>query len=66
VRAGRGGEGEEVLREGLKRSPRNAWMLFGLMESLKAQARTEGMAELQRELDSAWSKADVRQTLNAM
>ena len=66
VRAGRGGDGEEVFREGLKRSPRNGWMLFGLMESLKAQARTEGMAELQRELDSAWAKADVRQTLDAM
>jgi hypothetical protein len=66
VRAGRGGEGEEVFREGLKRSPRNAWMLFGLMESLKAQSRTEGMAELQKELDSVWSKADLKQTLEAM
>ena len=61
VRAGRGGEGETVFREGLKRSPRNGWMLFGLMASLKAQGKSEGMEELQRELDAVWVKADVKQ-----
>ena len=48
VRAGRGGDGETVFREGLRRSPRNGWMLFGLMESLKAQGKSEGMEELQQ------------------
>jgi tetratricopeptide (TPR) repeat protein len=66
VRAGRGGEGETVFREGLKRSPRNGWMLFGLMASLKAQGKSEGMEELQRELDAVWVKADVTQRLEAM
>jgi hypothetical protein len=66
VRAGRGGDAERVFREGLKRSPRNGWMLFGLMESLKVQGKSEGMEELKRELDAAWAKADVKQLLEAM
>ena len=66
VRAGRGAEAEKVFREGLKRSPRNGWMLFGLIESLKAQGKSDGMDELKRELDAAWAKADLRQTLDAM
>jgi hypothetical protein len=66
LRAGRGGDAERVFREGLKRSPRNGWMLFGLMESLKAQGKTEGIDEVKRELDAAWAKADVKQTLEGM
>jgi tetratricopeptide (TPR) repeat protein len=66
VRAGRGAEAEKVFREGLKRSPRNGWMLFGLIESMKAQGKSEGLEELQRELAAAWAKADVHQTLDAM
>jgi tetratricopeptide (TPR) repeat protein len=66
VRAGRGADAEKVFREGLKRSPRNGWMLFGLMESMKAQGKSEGMEELKRELDAAWAKADIKQTLDAM
>ena len=54
-------EAEKVFREGLRRSPRNAWMLFGLMEAMKAQKKSEGLEELQHELDAAWSKADVKQ-----
>ncbi len=66
VRAGRAAEAEKVFREGLKRSPRNAWMIFGVMEAMKAQGKTEGMAELQHELDAAWSKADVKLALSGM
>jgi hypothetical protein len=66
VRAGRAADAEKVFREGLRRSPRNAWMIFGLMESMRAQKKTEGMAELQHELDAAWGKADVKQALKGM
>ena len=66
MRAGRAADAERVFREGLRRSPRNGWMLFGLMEALKAQKKVEGIAELQHELDAAWGKADVKQTLSAM
>ena len=66
VRAGRGADAERVFREGLKRSPRNGWMLFGLIESMKAQGKIEGIDELRRELGTAWSKADLKQTLETM
>ena len=37
LRAGRGADAEKVFREGLRRSPRNGWMLFGLLESLQQE-----------------------------
>ncbi|MEO8369824.1 MAG: hypothetical protein ABI806_11535 [Candidatus Solibacter sp.] len=64
LRAGRGVEAEKVFREGLRRSPRNGWMLFGLLESLKAQGK-DG-EQVKRELDAAWAKADLMQRLDAM
>ena len=47
VRAGRGADAEKVFREGLRRSPRNGWMLFGLMESMKAQGKRKGMRRVE-------------------
>jgi len=64
VRAGKAAEGEAVLREGLRRSPRNGFMLFGLVEALKAQGKD--FAEVQREFDAVWAKSDVRLNLGAL
>jgi len=50
---------ETVFREGLRRSPNNGRMLFGLLESLKAQKKAESAVWVQRELDTAWKGADV-------
>lgn len=57
--AGRAAEAEAVFREGVKRSPRNGRMLFGLMESLRAQGKSEDADLVKREFDAAWAKADV-------
>jgi len=57
--AGKPAEAEIVFREGVRRSPRNGRMLFGLMESLKAQGKTEEAAWVKREYEAAWAKADV-------
>lgn len=59
LRAGQAAEAEKVFREGVKRSPRNGRMLFGLMESLKRQGRTEEAAMVEREFGAAWGKADI-------
>jgi tetratricopeptide (TPR) repeat protein len=64
VRSGRAAEGEAVLREGLLRSPRNGFMLFGLMEALKAQGKD--FAEVKREFDVVWAKADVKLSLGVL
>ena len=58
--AGRAAEAESVFREGVKRSPRNGRMLFGLMESLRAQGKNEDADWVKREFDAAWSKADIQ------
>jgi len=50
---------ETVFREGLRRSPKNGRMLFGLLESLKAQRKTDDAAWVQREFDAAWKGADI-------
>jgi tetratricopeptide (TPR) repeat protein len=59
LRAGQAGEAEKAFRDGVKRSPRNGRMLFGLLESLKAQNKTEAANAVRREFDAAWAKADV-------
>jgi hypothetical protein len=59
LRTGQAAEAEKVFREGVKRSPRNGRMLFGLLESLKAQNETEAADEVLREFEAAWAKADV-------
>ena len=60
LRAGKRAEAEAVFREGLRRSPRNGRMLFGLLESLKAQNKTEAVAWVTKEYESAWKGAEVR------
>ena len=60
LRAGRAADAEAIFREGIRRSPRNGRMLFGLMESLRAQGRNEDAALVKREFDAAWAKSDVK------
>ncbi|MEO8594473.1 MAG: hypothetical protein ABI759_14245 [Candidatus Solibacter sp.] len=64
MRAGRAEDAEKVFREGLRRSPKNGWLLFGLLQALQAQKK-DG-EQVKRELGAAWLKSDIRQTLEAM
>jgi tetratricopeptide (TPR) repeat protein len=64
MKANQPAEAEKVFREGVRRSPKNGRMLFGLMESLKAQNKTEDAAWVEREFQAAWSKADVKLKLD--
>jgi tetratricopeptide (TPR) repeat protein len=59
LRSGQPAEAERVFREGLRKSPRNGRMLFGLMESLKAQGKTAAAEMVKREFEPAWKKADI-------
>lgn len=51
---------EAVFHEGLRKSPNNGRMLFGLLESLKAQGKADATREVQREFDRAWTGADLK------
>ncbi len=60
LRAGNAAEAEAVFRDGIRRSPRNGRMLFGLVEALKAQSKTEDAASVSREFDAVWAKSDIK------
>ncbi|MFL5625678.1 MAG: hypothetical protein ACJ788_08795 [Ktedonobacteraceae bacterium] len=49
----------QVFHEGVRRSPRNGRMLFGLTESLRAEGKSSEAESVKREFDAAWSGADV-------
>jgi len=66
LRAGNAAEAERVFREGVNRSPRNGRMLFGLMESLRAQKKTEEADWVRKEFEAAWTKADVKLKIEEM
>ena len=59
LNAGQPVAAESVFREGVRRSPRNGRMLFGLMESLKAQGKQQDAELVRREFEANWAKADV-------
>ena len=60
LRSGKAAEAEAVFREGIRRSPRNGRMLFGLVQSLKAQNKTAAADSVGMEYEAAWKKADVQ------
>jgi Flp pilus assembly protein TadD len=66
LRSGKPDEAAKVFREGVRRSPRNGRMLFGLWEALKAQGRTSEADSVKREFDAAWAGSDVRLRLEDM
>ncbi len=60
VAAGRADEAEAVYWEDLKKNPENGWSLFGLMQALKAQAKNDEAARVQKRFEKAWKEADVK------
>ena len=66
LQAGDSAAAEAVFREGLRRSPKNGRMLFGLLESLKAQGKTEAAAWVDREFRAAWKGADLELRIREM
>jgi len=57
--AGRQGEAEKVYRTDLARHPRNGWALFGLMQSLHAQNKTQEAEAMEGQFTRVWGYADV-------
>ncbi len=58
--AGKYQEAEKVYREDLKRHRANGWSLFGLEQCLRKQGRTRDAEEVKRQLQQAWTRADVQ------
>jgi hypothetical protein len=53
-------EAEKVFRADLERNRRSGRSLFGLMESLKAQKKSQAAVAVQREFEQAWKNADTK------
>jgi tetratricopeptide (TPR) repeat protein len=64
--AKRAAEAEAVYRRDLEDYPHNGWSLFGLVQSLDAQGKTTEAAEVRKQLEHAWSRADVTLTGSRM
>ena len=56
-------DAEKVFRADLERNKHSGRSLFGLIESLKAQKKTQAAAILQREFENAWKNADTKLTV---
>jgi tetratricopeptide (TPR) repeat protein len=57
---------EAVFREGMRRSPRNGRMLFGLMEALRVEGKKEESEWVRKEFEAVWAKSDVRLVVGEM
>ncbi len=60
LRAGKAGEAEQEFRKALDTMPRNGRLLFGLLESLKAQGKMHAVKIVEREFERAWKGADTK------
>jgi tetratricopeptide (TPR) repeat protein len=59
LEAGRAQEAETVYWEDLKRNRENGWALFGLLQALRAQNKTEDAALTEARFKTAWARADA-------
>jgi tetratricopeptide (TPR) repeat protein len=60
LQAGRPAEAETVYWDDLRRHPENGWSLFGLLQALKAQGKTEDASLVEQRFQKAWTHADVQ------
>jgi len=59
LETGRAADAEQVYRDDLSRNPGNGWSLYGLAQSLRAQAKTAEAAQVDARFRDAWAQADV-------
>jgi tetratricopeptide (TPR) repeat protein len=62
LEAGRAAEAETVYWEHLRRHRENGWGLFGLMQALRAQNKSDDAALTEARFKTAWARADVTLT----
>lgn len=62
LRAGRATEAETVYWDDLKRNPENGWALFGLVQALEGQQKTDAARQARERFERAWARADFKLT----
>lgn len=59
-------EAEQVYRRDLEDYPRNGWSMFGLIQSLEAQGKTEEADTVREMFEQVWALADVELTASRL
>ena len=59
LESGQPAEAEVVYRQALDRFPENGWALYGLLQCLEAEEKTEEAEDVRASLETAWRAADV-------
>ena len=62
LEAGRPAEAEAIYWQDLEQNRENAWSLFGLMQSFRAQGKDEQAVMIEQRFRKAWKAADVTLT----
>ncbi len=50
---------EAVYRQDLKNYPRNGWSMFGLVQALEEQQKTDEAAEVRGQFKEVWQMSDI-------
>jgi tetratricopeptide (TPR) repeat protein len=62
LKAGKPDEAEHVYREDVLHHPQSGWSLFGLVQSLQAQGKTQEAKTVKQEFRQAWADSEVTLT----
>jgi hypothetical protein len=62
LEAGRAAEAEAIYWQDLGHNRENGWSLFGLMQSLRAQDKTEQAAAIEKRFRKAWQRSEITLT----
>ncbi len=62
LKAGKPDEAEQVYREDLLYHPQSGWSLFGLVQSLQAQGKTQAVKRTKQDFKQAWADSEVTLT----
>lgn len=62
LKAGKPDKAEQVYRDDLVDHPQNGWSLFGLVQSLEGQGKTDAAKAAQQEFAQSWADANVTLT----
>lgn len=66
LRSGRLEQAQTVFEEDLKKNPENGWALFGLLESLRRQGKSDTADAVHERLRAAWRQADFFPTPSSL
>jgi tetratricopeptide (TPR) repeat protein len=66
LKAGRAAEAEAVFRADLQKNPRGGRSLFGLVEALQAQGKSDEAMLVRQEFHDAWRTAEIEPKLDTM